>query len=124
VDSERYVLVCSRYIELNLVRAWMVSDPSEYPWFSYSVNALGKPDPLLTPQAAWLGLGRNLAERAAAYRSLFSEILTDDTVAEIRTYLRQQRAWGDDRFQAQVEAKLKRFAGIRPAHRPRKSTAS
>lgn len=123
VDSERYVLVCSRYIELNPVRARMVGDPSEHPWSSYHANALGQPDPLVTPSAALLDLGREAEERAAAYQALFSEVLTDEVVAEIRTYLQQQRAWGTDHFRAQVEAKLKRFAGVRPAHRPRKQTA-
>ena len=37
----------------------------------------------------------------------------------IRTYLQQQRALGQDAFKAMVEAKIQRFAGIRPAHRPR-----
>lgn len=32
VDSERYFLACSRYIELNPVRTWMVAQPNEYPW--------------------------------------------------------------------------------------------
>lgn len=31
VDSERYVLSCYRYIELNPVRAWMVDDPAAHP---------------------------------------------------------------------------------------------
>lgn len=120
VDSEHYVLVCSRYIELNPVRARMVGDPSEHPWSSYHANALGKPDPLITPHATLLGLDTDPKERVLAYRALFSEVLTDEIVGEIRTYLQQQRAWGTDRFRAQIEAKLKRFAGVRPAHRPRK----
>ncbi len=32
IDSEQYLLTCSRYIELNPVRAQMVNHPSEYPW--------------------------------------------------------------------------------------------
>jgi putative transposase len=39
IDSERYLLLCSRYIELNPVRANMVAHPSEYPWSSYRFNA-------------------------------------------------------------------------------------
>ena len=31
IDSERYLLTCSRYIELNPVRASMVTSPGEYP---------------------------------------------------------------------------------------------
>ena len=42
-------------------------------------------------------------------------------IQEIRAYLQQQRALGRDDFRAMVEAKTRRFAGIRPAHRPSKS---
>ena len=34
VDSEKYFLLVSRYIELNPVRANMVEHPAEYPWSS------------------------------------------------------------------------------------------
>ncbi|MEO1883545.1 MAG: transposase [Methyloprofundus sp.] len=47
LDSENYLLTCSRYIELNLVRAGMVNDPAEYPWSSYHFNALGIENRLL-----------------------------------------------------------------------------
>jgi putative transposase len=40
-QSEQYVLACHRYIELNPVRAGMVKKPQDYPWSSYSANALG-----------------------------------------------------------------------------------
>lgn len=42
IDSDNYALICYRYIELNPVRADMVDHPSEYPWSSYSHNALGE----------------------------------------------------------------------------------
>ena len=47
LDSENYLLTCSRYIELNPVRAGMVNDPAEYPWSSYHYNALGIENRLL-----------------------------------------------------------------------------
>ena len=34
VDSERYFLVCQRYIELNPVRAGMVGAPGDFRWSS------------------------------------------------------------------------------------------
>jgi len=43
-----------------------------------------------------------------------------EQVAEIRLYLQQQRALGRDAFKAMVEAKTRRFASARPAHRPRR----
>jgi putative transposase len=122
VDSERYVLTCYRYIELNPVRAWMIDDPGAHPWSSYSANALGQSNPLLTPHAAYLALGSDTSARASAYGALCAEVLPDETLAEIRLYVQQQRALGTNRFRTHVEAELQRFAGVRPAHRPRKPT--
>lgn len=39
VDSDRYVLSCYRYIELNPVRAGMVVHPADYRWSSYRHHA-------------------------------------------------------------------------------------
>ncbi|SOO19924.1 conserved hypothetical protein [Xanthomonas citri pv. fuscans] len=38
--------------------------------------------------------------------------------------LQQQRALGHDAFRAMVEAKTNRFAGVRPAHRPRRPNSA
>jgi putative transposase len=49
IDGENYALTCYRYIELNPVRAGLVDEPSQYPWSSFAYNALGEPNPLITP---------------------------------------------------------------------------
>jgi len=50
IDSEAYLLICMRYIELNPGRAGnMANHPSQYPWSSYRNNALGLEDMLVTP---------------------------------------------------------------------------
>ncbi|MBV6853980.1 hypothetical protein KWH45_11180 [Xanthomonas campestris pv. mirabilis] len=59
-------------------------------------------------------------EGSNAYRALLDEALSDDLLANIRLHLQQQRALGHDAFRAMVEAKTNRFAGFRPAYRPRK----
>ena len=48
LDSEQYLLTCMRYIELNPVRAIMVSQPEDYPWSSYHYNAVGVEEKMLT----------------------------------------------------------------------------
>lgn len=118
VDSEGYFLACSRYIELNPVRAWMAAEPADHPWSSHRANAGGAYDPLLRAHPCYLALGPDSASRAAAYRALFDEALPDEMVAEIRRYLRQQRALGSDRFRAWVEARTGRFATARAPGRP------
>lgn len=66
VDSDSYLLTFYRYIELNPVRAGMVSHSSKYPWSSYQLNASGKPIQLLTPHTLYLQLGKTVAERQSA----------------------------------------------------------
>jgi putative transposase len=84
VDSESYVLACSRYVELNPVRAGMVLNPADYPWSSYPRNAWGVPDDLITESRAYEGLGRQPVDRQAAYRALCDTQLDDQTLDTIR----------------------------------------
>ena len=118
VDSEGYFLACSRYIELNPVRAWIAAQPADHPWSSYRANADGVFDPLLSPHGRYLALGPDRPAREAAYRRLFAEALPVSVVAEIRQYLQQQKALGSDRFRAWVETRTGRFATARPPGRP------
>ncbi|WP_344759125.1 transposase [Luteimonas lutimaris] len=118
VDSGSYFLACSRYIELNPVRAWMVAHAGDHPWSSYGANAGWRLDPLLTPHSEYLSLGPDSMARAATYRALFADALPDDLVEEIRCYLQQQKALGTDRFRSWVEARTGRFSGVRQAGRP------
>nr|WP_308789239.1 transposase [Telluria antibiotica] len=84
VDSERYLLICQRYIELNPVRARMVETPEAYAWSSYRANAFGADDPVVTPHLVYTGLGMHDVDRRAAYRHLFFEDLSEQLLEEIR----------------------------------------
>lgn len=121
VDTETYVLRCTRYIDLNPVRARMTDDPASYPWSSAPSHCGLGGAPSLTPHPTYTALAPTAEGRAAAYRELLREVMSDDDLAAIRIYLKQQRALGRDAFQAMVEAKTQRFAGTRPAHRPRRA---
>lgn len=39
IASERYLVACCRYVEMNPVRAGIVGDPSDYPWSSFRTRA-------------------------------------------------------------------------------------
>ncbi|GMV31876.1 MAG: hypothetical protein AMXMBFR59_40010 [Rhodanobacteraceae bacterium] len=118
VDDDGYLLQCSRYIDLNPVRARMTDDPVAFPWSSCASLCGRGNDPLLSPHRTYAELGNSREERGNAYRSLLAEAISDDDLQAIRDYLQQQRALGRDDFRAMVEARTRRFAGIRPAHRP------
>ena len=71
VQVDLYLLRCHRYIELNPVRAGMVEFPGDYRWSSFSANAMGKHDHLITPHPAYLALANDVAVRRAAYLEMF-----------------------------------------------------
>jgi putative transposase len=91
VDSDRYFLTCQRYIELNPVRASMVTAPAEYRWSSHAHYAFGQYDDLLTEHPLYLELARESGARMQAYRSMFESALGDDEVANIRLALNDNR---------------------------------
>lgn len=119
VDSDAYLLRCVRYIDLNPVRARIVDDPTRFLWSSCAALCGERDDPLLTLHATQQALGTTAKDRADAYRALLADALNDEDLATLHTYLQQQRVYGRDAFQALVEAKTRRFAAVRPAHRPR-----
>lgn len=71
VDSDRYLLTCYRYIELNPVRAGMVLHPGDYRWSSHHSNGRGADEARITPHPCYLALGASPLERQATYRALF-----------------------------------------------------
>ena len=109
IQAETYLLACYRYIELNPVRAGMVTDPGQYRWSSYRANGLGVPDSRLTPHTLYLAQGGSGEERLTACRSLLRPHLDADTAADIRRALRLGMPVGQGRFAELVCAK----AGIR-----------
>ncbi len=109
IDTESYLLTCMRYIELNPVRATkMVKHPSDYPWSSYSYNAYGEYNEILTPHKVFKQLGRTEVERLSAYRKLFQRRLSEETLEAIREATNKAWVLGSERFKKRVAKKLTR----------------
>lgn len=122
VQSERYLLTCMRYIELNPVRAGLVRRPEEYRWSSYAVNAWGESS-WLQAHGEYLRLGGAQAARGHSYRELFRTQLGAEDLHLIRKAAHYCQPVGDDRFAKQIA----RQYGIRPGQmkrgRPRVNVA-
>ena len=121
IESDRYLLTCQRYIELNPVRSAMVDDPAHYRWTSYRANALGGTDARLTPHPVYLALGSDEKQRQAAYRALFQSELDAEAVADIRLALNQNQALGGARFHRKIEKATGERREARPRGRPCKA---
>jgi putative transposase len=122
VDTDRYLLTCYHYIELNPVRAHMTKSPADYPWSSYHHNALGLLTQLITPHEQYTTLGATPDARQAAYRALIYDQLEEKHLADLRQHTQQQRAWGSERFQQQIEALTQRSVSVRLRGRPAKAS--
>lgn len=118
VQAERYLLEVYRYIELNPVRAEMVTDPGEYRWSSYQINALGKVSDLCTPHPEYLALGVEPLERRENYRALFVHHVDDELLEEIRTNTNKGMAVGNDRFKEEIETLTGRRLRAKKRGRP------
>ena len=108
IDSEAYLFICMRYIEMNPVRAGMVTHPAEYRWSSYAANAQGKADKLITSHPLYLQLAQDASQQNFAYRELFDQCLDKSEVHAIREALRQELVLGRDDFKDKIEVMLKR----------------
>jgi putative transposase len=108
VDSERYLLACYRYIELNPCRAGLANHPRQYRWSSYRINAEGKASGLIQPHDQYVRLGRGQEARREAYRALLREPLDESVVNEIRTATNGGFVLGTARFRDRIAARLGR----------------
>lgn len=119
VQQDLYLLTCYRYIELNPVRAKMVSRPEEYRWSSYLSNGWGKKS-MVVPHQGYLDLGGNQEARCHAYRYLFENQLSEENMHLIRKAAHYCQPIGDDRFRKQIESKYGIKIGRMARGRPRK----
>lgn len=104
VQDDLYLLNCLRYIELNPVRAGMVTDPGHYRWSSYSMHGLGNQIAMLTPHPLYISLGNCQATRMKRYRELISTALGADVIAKIRHCANKGHILGTEKFRQEFEA--------------------
>ncbi len=118
VQDDAYLLTCYKYIELNPVRAGLVSAPGDYPYSSFAFNADGRSNDLLTPHGIYESLAKTDGARLVAYRRLFSDRVAPEMLSTIRDATNACRVLGDDRFKDQIETMLGR--SVRPGRRGRR----
>ena len=121
VSKDEYLLRCYCYIELNPVTATMVTKPEEYRWSSYSANALGSTDPLITHHPVYIDLASDDQQRMFHYRELYRIPLSDQDIHDIRKAVETNLILGNSKFKEDIERKLGRKVGKGERGRPRKS---
>lgn len=76
VQTERYLLACMAYLDLNPVRAGMVAEPAAYAWSSHRHYIGQSHDRSITPHPVYWSLGNTPFAREAAYADMVRSGLT------------------------------------------------
>jgi len=124
VQSERYLLACMVYLDLNPVRAGIVPRAQDYPWSSHAHYIGLRNDRLVTPHALVWELGNTPFARESRYRELVQAGVSPEQRMALGRSVTSGWALGDARFiaglQRKTERRLTRSAPGRPAKTPSK----
>ena len=110
--DEKYLLTAARYIELNPVRAGLVSIPEEYPWSSAKAHMKGRNDDLVKVQP--------LLRMVDDWRQFLSGDVSDEEYQLLQRHERTGRPLGSTSFIEQLENKLSRILTPQKGGRPKK----
>ena len=115
IQRDSYLLACCRYVEMNPVRANMVSGPRLYKWSSYCERVrLICPD-MLDYDLSYLGLAEDIDTRIERYKAYMKQGATDKELRLFRSAWSRNQLTGNDRFVDEIEQRV----GYRVEHRGR-----
>ncbi|MDY7577843.1 transposase [Herbaspirillum sp. RTI4] len=117
LEADAYLLLCSRYIELNPVRSGVVVTPEQYPWSSYLHHVGARPDAWMSDHALYWELGNTPFDREAAYRQLVEQGVTQKETDMLGRAIYTAWALGSEVFKDGLERDSERR--VRPGKRGR-----
>ena len=123
VDTDYYLLLCHRYIELNPVRGGLCGSPERYPWSSFATNGLGAPSLFLKPHDQYWALGSDDLSRREAYVQLFEGGISEPELAAIRGSISSGYALGSVGFIDRLEKQIGQRARFGRPGKPREQRA-
>ena len=120
IQTERYLLACMAYIDLNPVRAGMVAEARDFPWSSHGHYAGTRVDKLITPHPLYWALGNTPFAREAAYAELVRAGVSQADVRLLTDSALLGWAAGDEEFVELLQKNTdRRVAKGRPGRRPK-----
>ncbi|WP_085690518.1 MULTISPECIES: transposase [unclassified Pseudomonas] len=122
VQSDTYLLACSRYIELNPVRAQMVARAEDYRWSSFALRLSDFSESTwLDKDPCFMELGPTDAKRRERYISFVEMATPTNELQLIRGALQRGQLTGNMRFVDEIEEITGRRIHLRDRGRPEKS---
>ena len=118
VQTDRYLLACMAYIDLNPVRAGMVAQPREYAWSSHGHYVGLRQDRLVTPHPLVWELGNTPFSREVAYAQLVQQGVTALQQEALTQSVLKGWALGEPDFVADLQSRTERRVSKSRAGRP------
>jgi putative transposase len=118
LQTERYLLACMAYIDLNPVRAGMLVEPRDYAWSSHGHYIGQRADKLVTPHPLWWALGNTPFAREVAYAKLVHAGVTVALQQQLTQSALRGWALGDSDFVADLQKRTDRRVAKAAAGRP------
>ena len=113
IQTDEYLLACCRYVDLNPVRACIVTLPQEYSWSSYRMKAGIDQSVWLDEDPCYSSLGLSPQQCHERYRKFVVSAIPDGEWELIREAVHRCQLTGNNRFIDEVE----RITGRRIEHR-------
>jgi putative transposase len=108
IETERYLLACMAYIDLNPVRAGMVRNPRDYPWSSHAHYVGLRTDKMVTPHSLFWTLGNTPFAREAAYAEMVRAGTTPEQQQALTRSALSGWALGGEGFVADLQKRTER----------------
>ncbi|MFH1856109.1 MAG: transposase [Candidatus Omnitrophota bacterium] len=121
VDKDEYLLMCSRYIELNPVRSGMVKQPGNYIWSSFRHKAEGTDNNVLDADCIYMGLGKTQKERQQKYNKWILESIPEKELEFIRGISQKSGIMGSRKFIDKISDIVGRDVALKERGRSKKS---
>ena len=118
IQSERYLLACMAYIDLNPVRAGMVAQPGDFRWSSYAHHTGQRYEPWLTPHPLYWELGNTPFAREIAYANLVQAGIASVQQTALTDATLRGWALGEPEFVADLQKRTVRRVSKTNAGRP------
>jgi putative transposase len=118
IQTDRYLLACMAYIDLNPVRAGLVLQPQDYGWSSHAHYTGQRVDRWITPHALLWTLGNTPFAREAAYAELVHAGVTMDQERALTQSALSGWALGETAFVANLQKQTERRVVKGRAGRP------
>jgi len=122
IDVDSYLLACSKYIEMNPVRAGIAAKPDGFRWSSYRHKAGFEDMPWLDEDPAYRSLGTSTEERRNRYRKSMQRTLSARQQRFIRTAAERGQLTGGRVFLEKVFQETGQRIRYRGPGRPKKGT--